>query len=72
MPHFIKSFGYNKENCPHLIAFLKSLINFVNNKYKLHYSGIPWTKTTLKLIKETNQIKKIKKMKKGYFLTDLR
>ena len=31
MPSSIKSFGYIKENCLHLTAFLKGLINFVNN-----------------------------------------
>ena len=35
MPHSFKSFGYIKENCPHLTAFLKGIINFVSNIYKL-------------------------------------
>ena len=55
-----KALDILKENCPHLAAFLKGLIHFVNNIYKLHYTGIPWKKTTLKLIKEINHIKKIK------------
>ena len=33
VPHSIKSFGYIKENCPHLTPFLAGLRNFVNNIY---------------------------------------
>lgn len=70
MPNSIKRLI--KKNCFHLTALLRSLINFMNNINELHNSEIPWTETTLKPIKETNLDRKIKKMKKGHFLTDLR
>ena len=39
----------------------------MNNVNELGNGGITWTETTLKSIKETNLLKKIKKMKKATF-----